>query len=713
MHGAIASGFIAIAFFLAGESQSSLAQPPDLSRGEAMIENYFRKQAAQISEQCLQEYRTRDEWEKARPELRRQFLEMLGLWPLPARTELKPVVTGRVETAKYTVEKLRFESSPSLYVTANFYLPRPLPKEKLPAILYLCGHGNIVKKIDGKDVSFGSKTFYQHHPAWFAQHGYAAIVLDTLELAEIPGEHHGTSRRGMWWWQTLGYTPAGIECWNAMRALDYLESRAEVDDQRIGVTGRSGGGASSWWIAAADDRVRCIIPVAGIADLQAHLNEGYPGRFEKGVIAGHCDCMYMVNTYRWDFPMVAALCAPRPLLLGNSDKDDIFPVPGYRRLAQKVRKIYNLYGASDKFVLMETHGPHKDTPELRLGAYRWMNRWLKNDMSPVTEEKFEPLPVTELKVLNAIPEDALNSSIHESFIKPAHLEMPVSAAVVREWWRGQKALLEKALRDSVFRSWPVLPPPLNIKPGSDHTYQDLRLRSWDFTSEDGIELRLWLMTAARSAKPSLVVLSVLDDADWNEWCADLGPEFADPLQISKGVRRDDAKFKQNLRVMERQSWAFAAICPRGIGPTRWAAPGTPADIQMRRRFALVGQTLDGQRVWDVRRALAVLREQGELKKVPVWLQGKHQMAGVALYAGVFEPDVPRLDLWHLPASHRDGPILLNVRKYLDLPHALALVAPRQIRLYVKDAQQSMAFAWPQQLQAALGQESLKIRVVGE
>ncbi len=183
----------------------------------------------------------------------------------------------------------------------------------------------------------------------------------------------------MWWWQALGYTPAGIECWNAMRALDYLETRKEVDAKRIGVTGRSGGGATSWWIAAADDRPQCIVPVAGIADLYAHVVEGVAPRLRQGVISGHCDCMYFVNTYRWDFGRVMALCAPRPLLLGNSDTDDIFPVAGYRRPAAKAKRIYELYDAADHFALLETKGPHKDTPELRLGAYRWMNRWLKND----------------------------------------------------------------------------------------------------------------------------------------------------------------------------------------------------------------------------------------------------------------------------------------------------------------------------------------------
>jgi hypothetical protein len=309
------------------------AEPPaDTARGDRMRDAYFRCQTRHIADAALAGVKTRADWEKQRPELHRQFLDMLGLWPLPPRTDLHATVTGKVENDHYTIEKLHFQSSPSLYVSANLYVPRGL-KEPAPAVLYVCGHGNVV--VD--KVSHGSKVFYQHHPAWFAEHGYVCLILDTLELAEIRGEHHGTYRLGRWWWQTLGYTPAGIECWNAMRAIDYLQSRKEVDAKRIGVTGRSGGGATSWWVAAADERVQCLVPVAGIADLWAHVVEGDTPRFRDGVISGHCDCTYFSNTYRWDFTQVMALCAPRPLLLGNSDRDDIFPVAGYRRMADKVR----------------------------------------------------------------------------------------------------------------------------------------------------------------------------------------------------------------------------------------------------------------------------------------------------------------------------------------------------------------------------------------
>jgi hypothetical protein len=220
------------------------------------------------------------------------------------------------------------------------------------------------------------------------------------------------------------------------------------------------------------------------------------------------------------------------------------------------------------------------------------------------------------------------------------------------------------------------------------------------------------MTAGNE-RPKLVVLNALDEGGWKEWCNDLGPEFAELLQRPAPPKRDEAKFKQNRTVMEKQHWAFAAVCPRGVGPTRWAEPGSNTDVQYRRRFALVGQTLDGMRVWDVRRAFQTLKANPDLRGVPLWLQGKHDMAGIALYAALYEPDVARLDLWHLAASHRDGPVFLNVRKYLDTPQALAMAVPRPVKLYVKDEAEAKAFAWALDLQMALGTESIQVRVVGE
>ncbi|HEY1860032.1 MAG TPA: CocE/NonD family hydrolase [Gemmataceae bacterium] len=683
------------------------AEPkPDTARGDRQLEAYFRRETQVVADACLADVATKAEWERKRPELRRQFLEMMGLWPLPARTDLRPVVTGKLDAGLFTVEKLHFQSSPGLYVTANFYLPKDLSKPA-PAILYQCGHSQVL--VD--KVSYGNKIAYQHHGIQFAEHGYACLVVDTLQLGEAEGLHHGTHHLNMWWWQTLGYTPAGIECWNAIRALDYLETRKEIDAKRIGVTGRSGGGAGSWWIAAADDRPKCIIPIAGIADLRAHLVEGATPNFRKGVISGHCDCMYFVNTYRWDFAQVAALCAPRPLMLGNSDADAIFPVAGYRRVAEKVRRIYDLFAAGDKFALLETAGPHRDTPELRLGALRWMNRWLKDDKGEVSEIEHARFTPQQLKVFDKLPADAINAAIHETFVKPARPELPSAPEVAREWWKGAQTEWRAALREKIFRGWPERAPALDVKQAADIVQDGLRLRAFDFISEENVPLRLWLLTAEKVEKPSLVVLTAVDETGWKEWARELGPSFKDALQFEGDLKRDDAKFEQNRRALAANKWAFATVAPRGIGPTRWAEIGTPEENHVKRRYALLGQTLDGQHVWDVRRGVAVLRTVADLKDTPLWLQGKGDMAGIVLYAALFEPDVVRLDLWDPPASHHDGPTFLNVRRFFDMPQALALAFPRAIRLYVKDDAAAKDWNWPLELQKSLGQEYLKTRVV--
>src|SRR5207244_2059495 len=156
-----------------------------------------------------------------------------------------------------------------------------------------------------------------------------------------------------------------------------------------------------------------------------------------------------------------------------------------------------------KFALLETAGPHKDTPELRRGAFRWMNRWLKGDTGDVTEK--EPVRFTphQLKVFDRIPDDAANAAIHETFIRPAEPELPRVPEVARQWWSGQRQEWLHALRERVFRGWPQAPPGLNARLAADVVQDGVRLRAFDFASEEEIELRLWLLTASKIEKPSL------------------------------------------------------------------------------------------------------------------------------------------------------------------------------------------------------------------
>ncbi len=139
----------------------------DTTRGDRMLKAYFKDETAKLAGDCLADIETADDWNARRDVYRTQLREMLGLDPWPEKTPLKPVVTGTVEHEEFTVEKVQFQSRPGLYVTGNLYLPKNRDKPA-PAILYVCGHGQVKK--DG--ISYGHKTHYQHHGAWFARHGY-------------------------------------------------------------------------------------------------------------------------------------------------------------------------------------------------------------------------------------------------------------------------------------------------------------------------------------------------------------------------------------------------------------------------------------------------------------------------------------------------------------------------------------------------------------
>ncbi len=657
------------ALFFSPPARSAEA-PAKPSRGDQMIAEYFRAETAALTERCLAGIETADDWKAKREQYRQQLFEMLSLSPLPARTDLKPAVTGKVEHELFTVEKLHFQSMPGLYVTANLYLPKGLPKPAA-AILYVCGHGPVVKN----GISYGNKTSYQHHGAWFARNGYVCLIIDTVQLGEIQGLHHGTCREGMWWWNARGYSSAGVEAWNCIRALDYLESRREVDAARLGVTGRSGGGAYSWWVTALDDRIKAAAPVAGITDLQNHVVDG--------TVEGHCDCMFMVNTYRWDYPLVAALAAPRPLLICNSDKDSIFPLDGVVRLHAKVARIYKLLGATNNLGLLITEGPHKDTQDLQLPVFRWFNRHLKGE-DPIIEmaatKLFEP---EQLKVFDQLPSDERTSKIHETFVPVAPAPaLPQSA----EAWSAQRDAWMTALKEKCFRGWPTEAGDLGLERVFSSEQDGLQLQAYEFNSQPGVRLRMYVLQNAASKEADGAALEVLDERRWPQWLALMQKDFAAALKEESAEARllpasggeaaeEFAELKQNL--LERHAGLLRAfVVPRGIGLTAWSQ-NERKQIQIRRRFMLLGQTLDSMRVWDLRRAIQAVRSMtaktGELRPA---LLGKATMGVNLLYASLFEPQYGDLHLVDLPASHRLGPDYLNVLRILDIPQAAAMALER-------------------------------------
>jgi dienelactone hydrolase len=610
---------------------------PKFPSGDEMAEVYFKMRVAKLSTHFLGGANTRAEWEAKRSKMKEQYLEMLGLWPLPENTPLNAKVTGTIDHDDLVIEKLHFQSKPGLYVTGNLYRPKGNDK-KLPTILYVCGHSG-----KGRD---GNKTAFQDHGAWFARHGYVCLVIDTLQLGELPGVHHGTYGirtenyaikkepiENRWWWQSRGYTPAGVECWNGIRAIDYLLTRDDVDPEKIGVTGISGGGAATIWIAAADERVKVAVPVSGMSDLESYV--------VNKIINGHCDCMMMINTYNWEWTTIAALIAPRPMLFANSDNDSIFPMDGNRRIIDRLRKTYKMYEKPELVDEYVSKGGHAYRPDLRVAIFAFINKHLKGDTSPIKDVDWKDLPGKDLRVFpedSDLPKDALNDKIDESFVPAAKVELP-EAGKFDEWKKG----LVAKLREKSFRGFPErIPQAKRLNANSDAG------AGFFVMPETGWAVRVQY-EEGDSKKPT--VFLVLNEDD--------------PV---KGL----PKWAEDV---------FEGDCflcsPRGQDQTAWTRKNPPNYVE--RSFAIVGLTADQARVWD---AASAFRDFHADANDRTWhMAGRKQAGIIAAYAALFEPDVAGVTLIDPPASHRDGPHFLNVMRTLDIPEALGLLAPRPLTIH--------------------------------
>lgn len=634
------------------------------SAADQRLSDYFADQTQRLSSRSLKNINDLKTWEKKRVDYRGQLFEMLGLSPLPPKTDLKPVITNSRTSDGFIVENITFQSRPGLYVTGNLY--RPLKQEgKVPAILYVCGHGGVKKN----GIIYGNKVHYQHHGEWFARNGYVCLTLDTLQLGEIEGLHHGTFHKGMWWWLSRGYTPAGVEAWNCIRALDYLQTRPEVDGEKMGVTGRSGGGAYSWWIAALDERIKAAVPVAGITTLKNHVVDG--------VIEGHCDCMFMVNTYQWDYAQVAALVAPRPLLISNTDKDSIFPLDGVVDVYNQTMKIYELYGVPGNLGLQITEGPHKDTQELRIHAFRWFNHFLKGDDSLIEMAATPFHTPEELKVFKTLPEDQKNANIHDSFVAQAKPVIPEDSA---QWHQMQEQWKDLLLNKS-FRGWVKKNDASAQTKVETSTKDGLTLQTISFHSQQHVPLKLFVVMPENTKAPQQVELAVLNQSEWDSYLKEFAPFF--PGMNSKLPHSDqsEALFQKLREDVLKHNSVMAYFTPRGVGLDSWN-PSKRKQTQIRRRFYLLGQSLEGMQVWDVRRAIQELQAQPEFSKSETRLVATGQAAALCLYASLFEKNISELDLTAMPTSHQQGPALLNVLRFMDLPQALAMAASRsKVNLY--------------------------------
>ncbi|MFM8985724.1 MAG: alpha/beta hydrolase family protein, partial [Planctomycetia bacterium] len=352
-------------------------------------------------------------WPARREAVQRRVLVALGLWPLPTKTPLAPVIHGKMDRGDYTVEKVFFESLPGLFVTGNLYRPTRVTG-KVPGVLFAHGHWADARLSDQPrsellaEIASGAERFEQGGRSRFqslcvqlARMGCVVWHWDMLgasDCRQLDGDLvHGfgkqrpeMSRPDGWGF----YSPQaearlqsimGVQTWNSVRALDFLLSLPEVDPTRIAMTGASGGGTQTFMLAGIDDRVALSYPVVMVST----------------GMQGGCTCenasLLRLGTGNVEF---TALFAPKPQGMNTADdwtKD--LATKGFPEL----KRLYGLLGReTNVFLQRGEHFPHNYNAVSRTGFYTFLNEHFRlGHESPVIERDYEPLPRERLTVWDA------------------------------------------------------------------------------------------------------------------------------------------------------------------------------------------------------------------------------------------------------------------------------------------------------------------------
>ena len=281
---------------------------------------------------------------------------------------------------------------------------------------------------------------------WFASNGYVCLIIDTLQLGEIAGIHHGTYREGRWWWHSRGYTPAGVECWNGIRGIDYLCSRPDVDPEKIGVTGISGGGATTVWVAAADDRVKVAVPVSGMSDLESYVT--------NKVVNGHCDCMFLVQHLPLGVDDDPGPVRPEAAAVRQHGQRPHLPdgrQPPHHRPAAEV--LQDARQAGQRGRVRQRRAATTTGPTCGSRSSGSSTSTSRATAGEVKDADFPKIDGKELRVFpedKDLPKDAINAKADEMFVPKAEVKLPEKPEDFKAW----KAGLVKQLREKSFRALP-------------------------------------------------------------------------------------------------------------------------------------------------------------------------------------------------------------------------------------------------------------------
>jgi len=593
--------------------------------------------------------------------MRALLVDQLG--GFPERTPLNARMAGRVEGDGYRIEKIIYESQPRHYVTAHVYLP--VTDGPHPAVLMLCGH----------QLAGVGKEVYRDLCILLVKNGFAAMCFDTLGQGE---RHQVLTPDGQpRFYASLEHMMAGIGSilvgrnaatyiiWDGIRAIDYLVSRDDVDPERIGCTGGSGGGTQTAYLMALEPRVRCAAPRNYMTSLRRLIDTIGPQDAEQNIhrqIAegmGHGDFIMMF--------------APKPVLLLVTTQDD-FDIHGAWETFREAKRIYTRLGVPERVDLVEGDAGHRATPEMQTGLVRWMRRWLMGiDDAQIVEhhqqtEHADPLHCTERGQVMLMP------GARSVFELNAELESRLAKQRRRFWQTATPGQALARIREIAgIRPLAALPPLAHETIGS-HQQTGVRVDELLLQPEEGIDL------------PALAFVPAEPGGDAY-------------LYLHGEGRHADAGPGAPIEALALAGHLVLAVDLRGIGqrpePTRNADYAELFGESWRDVFLayMLGKTTVGMRAEDVLvcARFCATYEAGETPH-RVHLVGIGETGPPVLHAAVLEPDlfasvelrrslVSWSDVVHTPVTRNQ---LVNAihgaLKTYDLPDLIAVLSTDKVAI---------------------------------
>lgn len=419
-----------------------------------------------------------------------------------------------------------------------------------------------------------------------ARQGFAVLNFDP------PGQgERGLSTRDHRRTELLpdGVAQEGVMEYETQCAIEYLLSRDDVDPERLGMTGASGGGLQTWVTAALDPRIRVAAPVVGTCDFYEQSMAALPRDWGP---KDHCHKIPRLNTWANNHELLA-MAAPKPVLIVLSVLDPSFPIAGARRVFAYGKTLYDSYGKPDHIAMFEdTHTAHDFERPKREAVYGWFQRWFldRGDGKPVSEPPTETEPVesVEMRCFGTGPNEAAGPGIVRVAQMLARRVVPAPSC-------DYEACLGK------------LPP----EPAQTGEMTPAREQRLSIASEQGLTLPAYLLRP--SGKVSGIVVAMDDN----------GKEH-----LAGGAVCREAL---------ASGWAFCGVDTRAVGELASAHPNWLFAIHL-----LLGDHLPWRQGWDLSQAARYLNAAADFSNLPVLLYGNCPGASLAVSYALAMPAVKRL-----------------------------------------------------------------------